>query len=889
MKKKKILFASLLLLIIVVPLFVVFGNISLDSTLFSTKRLSASAVVDTSYRYSNWGVSASNVYGSNLPYFCVNSGACHSSSSKFWMHEAIKYTNGHEDKYYHGYCLHIGKKADGYGRPNLTGYTYSENFDTNVITNNSGNSISAEQLSLLQDVLAAGYHFDTTFSTTIYRNTNSTIEKKIFVKQVIVWEIIEGGRTTLGTDSNPAPNVYTASNSAYNAVISNKSDLKQYYEQELKAAREYRDKRTSGATAPIFGKTYSMTWNRSLGKYTTGPISGLGGFGQCTPDNDDATVTTSTLSDTVTVVSSKPIQDVTVTCKYQIGNGSNSWTYYKFTGKSGWQDVINGIGGSSISKTFTVNSEQMPLTIEKQDPNGRQMYDVEFTLTYQADPTIKYTIKPGDPVVAGQENHSYAILEKSGDYLLEETVPPHGYEQISQTVLTINIQNKTISSSNTAQVQANYNSITGGFKVIVRDSVKAFEIRKTDESGQPLKGATFRIYNGNNFSNPVKFNKSNNSFTYSENGSVIDIYDSNNSTYAILMLKKGIYKVVETAAPSPYIMASSETDRTYYIKVADKYDVFDCGKDSSCSNPKLFSQNALRLKNYKSKVIINKIGNGGVPLQGVKFVLLNSNKNGYINSTGSYDYSGTTNSFENATVYVTNASGNIVINNLPVGTYYLKEIATIDPYVLPDGDDAYTQLVVEMKADGPRVNGKISLEESISNATKQFNFYKVDENGNYLSGGKFKIQKYNEDLAKFEDIKITSVPNDGTYQREADIFKEDPNGKVQFTLAHGIATFIEMKANTTYRVVELEAPKGYQVANVENGAIIKIDRNGYAKGSATIINQKRSLEGSTAQAELIIEIQTGQKVIKYGLIIGGTLIIIAGLMATLVYISKKRK
>ena len=71
MKKKKILFASLLLLIIVVPLFVVFGNISLDSTLFSTKRLSASAVVDTSYRYSNWGVSASNVYGSNLPYFCA--------------------------------------------------------------------------------------------------------------------------------------------------------------------------------------------------------------------------------------------------------------------------------------------------------------------------------------------------------------------------------------------------------------------------------------------------------------------------------------------------------------------------------------------------------------------------------------------------------------------------------------------------------------------------------------------------------------------------------------------------------------------------------------------------------------------------------------------------
>ncbi len=194
-----------------------------------------------------------------------------------------------------------------------------------------------------------------------------------------------------------------------------------------------------------------------------------------------------------------------------------------------------------------------------------------------------------------------------------------------------------------------------------------------------------------------------------------------------------------------------------------------------------------------------------------------------------------------------------------------------------------------MNASGPRVNGKVSLEESISNATKQFNFYKVDENGNYLSGGKFKIQKYNEETNKFDDIKITAVTNDGTYQREANIFKEDENSKVQFTLAHGIATFVDMSPNTTYRIVELEAPKGYQVANVDNGAIIKIDRNGYAKGSATIINQKKTLEGSTAQAELVIEIQTGQKVTKYGLIIGGTLIVIAGLMAGLVYVSKKRK
>ena len=55
-------------------------------------------------------------------------------------------------------------------------------------------------------------------------------------------------------------------------------------------------------------------------------------------------------------------------------------------------------------------------------------------------------------------------------------------------------------------------------------------------------------------------------------------------------------------------------------------------------------------------------------------------------------------------------------------------------------------------------------------------------------------------------------------------------------------------------LLSIEAPKGYELANVDNSAVIKLDRKGYAKGSATIINQTKKLEGSTAQAELIIEI-----------------------------------
>ena len=117
---------------------------------------------------------------------------------------------------------------------------------------------------------------------------------------------------------------------------------------------------------------------------------------------------------------------------------------------------------------------------------------------------------------------------------------------------------------------------------------------------------------------------------------------------------------------------------------------------------------------------------------------------------------------------------------------------------------------------------------------------------------------------------------------------KDP-GLDRTLLGDGIATFVDMTPGTTYRILEIEAPKGYELANVDNSAVIKLDRKGYAKGSATIINQTKKLEGSTAQAELIIEIQTGRKLIRYGLIIAGTLILIAGLMITLIYVSKKRK
>ena len=886
MKKKKALYAISLLLLIVIPCVIVFGKkAGFNFNFLSKLKGSPAKVISDTYEYNNKSFNISVIWGSDsTPSFYIGPNEHTGILKKQYIHEAMT----SDGKYYHAYCIDRGVPIDETDHPDLTAYVYNDNFDSLMARNGSAVDtalVSQEGLEVLQDILASGYHYseDHTVSIEKIKSSDKTTLRKIFVKQILVWEVMGGGRTSL----NEVPEACDGhDNCSYKKIISAKSELLTEYKAALQAAREYRSKRNGESQyAPALFKEHTMRWNSKQQLYTTGVISdNLGGFtSNCKANNSNVTVTIE--NDHAIVTSPTPVQNVTITCNYVVGSGTSRWWYYDFDSHPEWQRIVNGEGGATIAGSFTVGTEEAKAFITKFSPDTRQVYGSKFTLTLKSDPTVKF------PLTGNEDG---VVLERSGIYILSETVAPHGYEKIRDTELNIDLNTRSITSSNTDEVQASFNDIVHGFEIKVVDNFRAFNISKLNENNEALKGATFKIYKGSNFSEEVKFSKSNNVFSWAgDSGTVTNITDNNYSTYQIRFLEKGIYKVVETAAPSPYILTSDIADRTYYINVEEDYNVFDCGKDSSCANKKLTVNNTLTLKNYTTRIIVNKTGQAGTLLQGVKFIIMNETRDKYVTATaasGVYNYSGTANDVSGATVLVTDANGNIRVNNIPTGTYYLKEIETIDPYVLPEGEDAYTKLVVDMKSDGPTVNNKKSCLESISNATKQFNFYKVDENGNYLAGGKFKIQKYNEDTNKYEDIKLVSVENDGTYQAQANIFKEDAeNGKVQFTLSHGIATFIDMTPGTTYRILELEAPKGYEVANVENSAIIKLDRKGYAKGSATIINQSKKLEGSTAQAELIIEIQTGKKVVRYGLIIAGTLILIGGLMATLVYITKKRK
>ena len=135
---------------------------------------------------------------------------------------------------------------------------------------------------------------------------------------------------------------------------------------------------------------------------------------------------------------------------------------------------------------------------------------------------------------------------------------------------------------------------------------------------------------------------------------------------------------------------------------------------------------------------------------------------------------------------------------------------------------------------------------------------------------------YNEKTSQYED-KVLKFNDDDTYSIDetntSDIYMFSP-------ISDGQTCFTDINAKGKYRVVEIEAPEGFVLPSAaETQAELVINEYGYAIGDAVIINKKIKIgEGAEAQAELIINIQTGQNRIHYILIISAILAIISGLI-----------
>ena len=224
-------------------------------------------------------------------------------------------------------------------------------------------------------------------------------------------------------------------------------------------------------------------------------------------------------------------------------------------------------------------------------------------------------------------------------------------------------------------------------------------------------------------------------------------------------------------------------------------------------------------------------------------------------------------------------AGEALIQYLNYGAcYIIEEKKAPDGFSLPENEE--DRFVMVKMTDKEQV---VDTYDQLVNKPTPFTFYKYDEYNNLLDGGKYKLQKLNQDKI-YKDVPVTEEEEDGTIY-----YKVDPNSQnYLMETKNGTATVYYLDEGQ-YRILEVEAPPGYELPiKTINVATFFVDKDGKTYGSNIIANKPKTEVKEikpSASAKLVVDIKTGQKVIRYGLIITVMILAISGLM----YFSRKNK
>ena len=169
----------------------------------------------------------------------------------------------------------------------------------------------------------------------------------------------------------------------------------------------------------------------------------------------------------------------------------------------------------------------------------------------------------------------------------------------------------------------------------------------------------------------------------------------------------------------------------------------------------------------------------------------------------------------------------------------------------------------------------LDTEKALINKPTPFTFYKFDEYNNLLDGAEFKLQKL-DDNKKYNDVTVSEKEEKGMLFYKVD---GDTDNKVIKT-KNGSATVYYLTPGQ-YRILETSPAPGKELSKNPNIATFFVDEAGNVYGNSIIVNKaitNKRESVNESSAEFIIGIQTGQTVIRYGIIIGVLVALITGLM-----------
>lgn len=239
---------------------------------------------------------------------------------------------------------------------------------------------------------------------------------------------------------------------------------------------------------------------------------------------------------------------------------------------------------------------------------------------------------------------------------------------------------------------------------------------------------------------------------------------------------------------------------------------------------------------------------------------------------GDGEYNANFSDSETTTESLVTCNGKIKIYTLKKGKYTITETE------FPEN--------VQKKENSKEINITASKSKyylTMTNGFAGLEFQKKDEDGTLILGGKFSLQMKVNNI--YKDVLLLKK-EDGMYNYSSNLKTSDANATYELVTNEGIFRVSDLPVGE-YRVVEKEAPEGYEVVkDRDSKAIAKItDSNKSDYVVVEMINKKSSKEGDTSSAELILTVITGRKIINYVYVFGALTILIV----LLIYLRKKIK
>ncbi|MCI8999701.1 MAG: hypothetical protein HFJ26_01890 [Clostridia bacterium] len=460
-------------------------------------------------------------------------------------------------------------------------------------------------------------------------------------------------------------------------------------------------------------------------------------------------------------------------------------------------NVRAGIDADGNTKVITNEEPKGSITITKTNQNGDKIQGATFNIVAAEDiknvaQTVTY-YKKGD-IVTTITTSNTGIAKKAdlhvGKYTIQETSAPNGY--------LLNEESSTVTLSYTSE---NVNSLSANVTVVDEEPVGTISITKTNQNGDKIEGATFKITAKENITNKAG------TIVYHRKGDIVaTITTSNLGVAEKTGLHLGNYIVQEVSAPNGYLLNAEAKEVTLrYANQNTKVVSESIIMDNAEPTGELEISKTDEITGNKDR-IDGTSHHGDASIEGTVYTLYAKtnihNKKGTVKYFDKDEAIGiyTFDKYGVATTKITNsktpakisAKGNKIIG-LPMGEYYAKE--TIVPNGYNRDENIYNYTISYKDENTEVINKSGTVTNTVQKAP--FEVIKVSTNNNttaeVIEGAEFTaiLTKYVDFYGSFDEAKkhLNEFADD-----EYSVFKTQSNG-------HGISGLLaygEYTINETY-------------------------------------------------------------------------------------------